>query len=122
METVRDGDFVRLTVADTGVGIAADFLPYVFEPFRRSGALVDGHVEGLGLGLAIVRHLVELHGGSVTASSDGVGHGASFVVRLPSVASCVVGSRLKFVPLYDDRDMLRSMLSTMKMLLFTKSA
>jgi len=87
VETVRDGDFVRLTVADTGVGIAADFLPYVFEPFRRSGALVDGHVEGLGLGLAIVRHLVELHGGSVTASSDGVGHGASFVVRLPSVAA-----------------------------------
>ncbi|PYR68402.1 MAG: hypothetical protein DMF88_09430 [Acidobacteria bacterium] len=87
VETVRDGDFVRLTVADTGVGIAADFLPYVFEPFRRSGALVDGHVEGLGLGLAIVRHLVELHGGSVMASSDGVGHGASFVVRLPSVAA-----------------------------------
>ena len=87
VETARDGDFVRLTVTDTGVGIPPDFLPYVFEPFRRSGALVDGHVEGLGLGLAIVRHLVELHGGNASASSDGPGRGASFVVRLRGVAA-----------------------------------
>jgi signal transduction histidine kinase len=86
VETSRDGEFVRLIVADTGVGIAPDFLPYIFEPFRRSGALVDGHVEGLGLGLAIVRHLVELHGGSVSAASDGEGRGATFVVRLRGVA------------------------------------
>jgi signal transduction histidine kinase len=86
VETSRDGEFVRLVVADTGVGIAPDFLPFVFEPFRRSGALVDGHVEGLGLGLAIVRHLVELHGGSVSAASDGEGRGALFTVRLRGVA------------------------------------
>ncbi|HEY6211368.1 MAG TPA: HAMP domain-containing sensor histidine kinase, partial [Vicinamibacterales bacterium] len=85
VESERDGEFVRLTIADTGVGISPDFLPHVFEPFRRSGALVDGHVEGLGLGLAIVRHLVELHGGHVSASSDGPGRGARFVVRLRGV-------------------------------------
>jgi signal transduction histidine kinase len=86
VETSRDADFVRVIVADTGVGIAPDFLPSVFEPFRRSGAMMDRHVGGLGLGLAIVRHLVELHGGSVTASSDGAGRGTTVVVRLPASA------------------------------------
>ena len=87
VQTTRDGDFVRLTVSDDGVGIDRDFLPYVFDPFRRSSSLAEGHVGGLGLGLAIVRHLVELHGGTVEAMSDGAGTGATFVVRLPAVTT-----------------------------------
>ena len=68
---------------DSGSGIEAAFLPHVFERFRQDGikARSEG---GLGLGLAIVRHLVELHGGSVTAHSEGIGLGAVFTVRFPS--------------------------------------
>ena len=76
-------DDVEVAVNDTGEGITADFLPFVFEPFRQADAkLVRGH-GGLGLGLAISRQLVELHGGTISANSDGVGQGATFVVRLP---------------------------------------
>jgi PAS domain S-box-containing protein len=78
-----DDDKVEVVVSDTGEGIAAEFLPFLFEPFRQADAkLVRGH-GGLGLGLAISRHLVELHGGTVRAESAGVGRGATFVVRLP---------------------------------------
>jgi len=65
------------------VGIAPDFLPFVFERFRQADAGSRRRYGGLGLGLAIVRHIVELHGGSVTASSDGEGSGSTFRVRLP---------------------------------------
>ena len=74
---------VRVSVADTGQGIAPEFLPYVFQRFRQADngpARVHG---GLGLGLAIVRHLVELHGGRVSANSDGLGKGATFTITLP---------------------------------------
>ncbi len=73
---------VAIAVADTGAGIDPAFLPHIFEPFRQ-GMTADPH-RGLGLGLSIVRHLVELHGGSITAASEGVGLGARFVVRLPA--------------------------------------
>jgi CheY-like chemotaxis protein/two-component sensor histidine kinase len=76
-------DDVEVAVIDTGNGITADFLPFVFEPFRQADAkLARGH-GGLGLGLAISRQLVELHGGTIRANSDGMGQGATFVVRLP---------------------------------------
>jgi signal transduction histidine kinase len=78
-----DGE-IEVAISDTGMGIAADFLPFVFEPFRQADArLARGH-GGLGLGLAISRQLIELHGGTVRASSDGLGAGAAFVVRLPA--------------------------------------
>ena len=70
-------------MADTGQGIRADFLRHVFERFRQADATATRSHGGLGLGLAIVRHLVELHGGTVGASSEGEGKGASFHVRLP---------------------------------------
>jgi PAS domain S-box-containing protein len=75
---------VELVVSDTGVGIAPDFLPHVFERFRQGDARVTRAHGGLGLGLAIVRHLTEMHGGSAAAVSAGEGKGATFIVRLPT--------------------------------------
>lgn len=76
---------VILTVTDTGEGIDADFLPHVFDRFRQAEGSISRRQGGLGLGLAVVRHLVELHGGRVSASSDGKGKGATFTVELPLV-------------------------------------
>ncbi|MGH8865609.1 MAG: ATP-binding response regulator, partial [Burkholderiales bacterium] len=79
----REGTHVRVTVHDSGEGISAEFLPHVFDRFRQAdGATTRAH-GGLGLGLAIVRHLVELHGGTVHAGSEGKGQGSTFTVRLP---------------------------------------
>jgi PAS domain S-box-containing protein len=75
---------VEVTVTDTGAGIPPRFLPYVFERFRQADDSISRSQGGLGLGLAIVRHLVELHGGTVEALSEGEGKGSRFVVRLPA--------------------------------------
>ncbi|HEY9664023.1 MAG TPA: response regulator, partial [Allocoleopsis sp.] len=72
-----------LVVRDTGIGIKPEFLPYVFDRFRQSDGSTTREFRGLGLGLAIVRQVVELHGGTVQAESDGEGQGARFTVRLP---------------------------------------
>src|SRR6185295_18881930 len=77
------GSHVEIHVADNGEGISPEFLPYVFDRFRQADASAARFRGGLGLGLAIVRHLVELHGGSVSARSDGKGKGATFTVLLP---------------------------------------
>lgn len=74
---------VEIVVSDTGIGIAPDFLPHVFERFRQADSRSARQYTGLGLGLAIVRNLVELHGGTVSATSGGEGQGATFRVRLP---------------------------------------
>jgi len=79
---VKNGD-IELTVSDSGIGIDATFLPYVFDRFRQADASSTRAQSGLGLGLAIVRHLVELHGGTVRAESDGRDAGTRFVMRLP---------------------------------------
>jgi PAS domain S-box-containing protein len=79
----RDNAVALLTVRDTGCGIRPEFLPFVFERFRQADGTTNRAFGGLGLGLAIVRHLVELHGGSVEAHSAGEGQGATFHVRLP---------------------------------------
>lgn len=73
----------RVIVADTGHGISKEFLPHVFERFRQEDSSATRREGGLGLGLAVVKHLVDLHGGTVTAQSDGQGKGATFVVELP---------------------------------------
>ncbi|WP_332983414.1 PAS domain S-box protein [Microcoleus sp. A003_D6] len=76
-------NYVQITVSDTGKGISAEFLPYVFDRFRQADGSITRADSGLGLGLAIVRHLVELHGGTVTAESPGKDKGATFTVKLP---------------------------------------
>jgi len=79
----RSGSSVLVEVIDNGQGIKRQFLPYVFERFRQADSTYTRRIGGLGLGLAIVRHLVELHGGTVTADSQGKGRGSVFTVRLP---------------------------------------
>lgn len=79
----RVGNGARLTVSDTGEGISPEFLPYVFHRFRQEEGSISRKAGGLGLGLAVVRHLVELHGGSVNAASGGPGQGSTFQVDLP---------------------------------------
>ncbi len=76
---------VQIAVSDTGKGIAADFLPHVFDYFRQADSTTTRKFGGLGLGLAIVRHLVELHGGTIQAESQGEGLGATFTVKLPLI-------------------------------------
>ncbi len=82
----RRSGHVHLSVRDSGVGIEPGFLPHVFEPFRQADSGTTRAQGGLGLGLAIVRRLVELHGGSARAESEGPGQGATFVVELPLLA------------------------------------
>jgi PAS domain S-box-containing protein len=79
----RSGTHVELEVEDTGAGIPAEFLPHVFDRFRQADSSNTRGHGGLGIGLAVVRHLVELHGGLVSAASPGTGQGAVFTVRLP---------------------------------------
>jgi signal transduction histidine kinase len=88
-------DVAELSVRDTGIGIEAAFLPHAFEPFRQADASMTREHGGLGLGLAIARHLVELHGGSIAAESAGTGQGTQIVVRLPLAAT--------EVPLHDSQ-------------------
>jgi PAS domain S-box-containing protein len=83
----REGASVEITVSDTGEGIEPEFLPFVFDRFRRFESAPARAHGGLGLGLAIVRHLVELHGGTVSAASRGRGQGATFTVTLPLAAT-----------------------------------
>jgi PAS domain S-box-containing protein len=80
-------EYAQITVSDTGKGISPDFLPYVFDYFRQADGTTTRKFGGLGLGLAIVRHLVELHGGIVQATSPGEGQGATFTVKLPLIAA-----------------------------------
>ncbi|HEY9643108.1 MAG TPA: response regulator, partial [Coleofasciculaceae cyanobacterium] len=109
---------IQLSVSDTGQGIAPDFLPHVFDYFRQADSTTTRRFGGLGLGLAIVRYLVELHGGTVAAASPGEGQGATFTVKLPAIAAASLqqtdtlsspGSEVKFNGLQvlvvdDDRD------------------
>src|SRR5207245_1636670 len=88
----RAESHVELTVSDTGEGISADFLPHVFERFRQGDSSTTRAHGGLGLGLGIVRHLVELHGGTVTARSGGENLGAEFTVSLPLQAGATASA------------------------------
>ena len=91
---VRVDSQAEITVSDTGEGISSEFLPHVFERFLQADSTSTRQHSGLGLGLAIVRHLVEMHGGTVSAASDGEGRGATFTLRLPLTAVRVTGDLL----------------------------
>jgi CheY-like chemotaxis protein len=79
----RVDSHVEVAVSDTGIGISPEFLPHVFERFRQGDAGIARERGGLGLGLSIARQLTEMHGGTIDAASDGVGHGATFRVKMP---------------------------------------
>jgi len=123
VQIARSGDMVELTVRDTGQGIARDFLPYLFDRFRQADASASRRHGGLGLGLALVRQIVELHGGTVNASSAGANRGSAFVVRLPIASATMMVSTPAAEPVTlkgihilivdddeDGRDMLRTAL------------
>ncbi|MEW6130639.1 MAG: PAS domain S-box protein [Acidobacteriota bacterium] len=80
----RIGSEIQITVSDSGQGIQPDFLPFIFDRFRQSDGTSTRAHGGLGLGLAIVRHLIEIHGGTVRADSAGEGQGATFTIKLPA--------------------------------------
>jgi signal transduction histidine kinase len=86
VELVEEDGEAAIRVTDTGIGIPGDFLPFVFDRFRQADSSMSRRHSGLGLGMAIVRHLVELHGGTVSAESEGEGKGATFRLRLPKRA------------------------------------
>ncbi|WLI90880.1 response regulator [Massilia sp. R2A-15] len=123
--SMRDDDHhnqVLLTVRDTGVGIAPDLLPHVFDVFVQGSITIDRSQGGLGIGLALVRRLVELHGGSVSADSNGAGEGSTFTIRLPrttAVAASVphaaqaVDAGKPTVLLIEDNEDGREMMATM---------
>lgn len=88
----HQGDDALLRVEDTGAGIDQEFLPFVFDQFKQGTGGMSRKHGGLGLGLSVVRQLIDLHGGSVTAESEGVGHGAAFALRLPTEIAPPSGS------------------------------
>ncbi|MBD2120928.1 ATP-binding protein [Trichocoleus sp. FACHB-262] len=94
----RLDSYAQITVSDTGQGIVPDFLRHVFDSFRQADATTTRKFGGLGLGLAIVRHLVELHGGTVGVESPGVGMGATFTVRLPLMPTQAIATQNRQSP------------------------
>jgi PAS domain S-box-containing protein len=87
LRTEGDAERVRIIVSDNGEGIEPEFLPYVFDRFRQADTSVTRRFGGLGLGLSLVKQLTELHGGTISATSEGAGRGATFIVMLPRLAA-----------------------------------
>ncbi len=83
VQTKRTDSGIEVQVTDSGRGIDADFLPLIFDPFSQAKPFIGGNQKGLGLGLSIVRQIVELHGGNISASSAGCNQGATFTVQIP---------------------------------------
>ena len=90
IKTTRANDRLRISVSDTGRGISPDFLPFVFDRFRQEDSTSTRRHDGLGLGLAIVRQLAELHGGEVSAESEGEDKGSTFIISLPIIQTDAV--------------------------------
>ncbi|HSY41350.1 MAG TPA: response regulator, partial [Polyangia bacterium] len=118
IEARRQGGELVLTVRDTGIGISAELLPHVFDMFTQERQAADRSRGGLGIGLTIVRNLVERHGGTVQAESKGLGQGSEFTVRLPvaseepaavdysSAPNPVAGARQRILVVDDNEDAL----------------
>jgi CheY-like chemotaxis protein len=99
VELVRNDRQLTLSVRDTGIGMSADFLPRAFERFHQADSSTTRSHSGVGLGLAIARHLVQLHGGTVEARSAGKGQGSTFIVRLPLMAGASPATHGSLAPL-----------------------
>lgn len=126
----RDGDKAVVAVRDSGIGIPASFLPTIFDMFSQVDRSVERATGGLGIGLALVKGLVEMHGGTVTAASDGPGMGSEFTVRLPAPAACSeaepgpesatdphpIGARWRILVVDDNRDSAESMVEMLRLL------
>jgi CheY-like chemotaxis protein len=97
VQLMRVNSHVEITVRDNGQGIGADFLPHVFDRFRQADGTTTRSHGGLGLGLAIVRHLVELHGGTIEATSPGAGLGSTFTVHLPLLSKNALAANARGV-------------------------
>ncbi|HEY5675472.1 MAG TPA: ATP-binding protein, partial [Myxococcales bacterium] len=98
VSAVREGDLVRVKVCDNGAGIDPRLLPHVFDLFIQAKQTLDRSQGGLGIGLTIVRNLVQLHGGKVSARSEGVGRGSEFTVELPALDRIAPGREVAQVP------------------------
>jgi signal transduction histidine kinase/DNA-binding response OmpR family regulator len=96
---------VRVIVADTGIGINGDFIPHIFDRFRQADASTTRAHGGLGLGLAIVRHLVELHHGTIEVESEGKDRGARFTITLPLAKDVIISSAAGETLLYESHDL-----------------
>src|SRR5262249_36461312 len=94
LEAGGDGEFARIAVRDNGIGIPSDMLTHVFDLFAQVETGVDRAHGGLGIGLTLVKRLVELHGGTVEARSDGPGKGSEFIVRLPLTAATAPSAKM----------------------------
>jgi PAS domain S-box-containing protein len=94
----REGEQIAIRVRDSGIGIAPTFLNHVFERFRQADATTTREHGGLGLGLSIVKHLVEQHGGTISVASAGEGHGACFTLRLPRLDNLLPDAAVAAVP------------------------
>jgi signal transduction histidine kinase/DNA-binding response OmpR family regulator len=115
----RSNSHAEIMVSDTGQGISQEFLPHVFDRFRQADGTTTRTHGGLGLGLAIVRHLVELHGGTVRADSPGAGQGATFTVNLPLINSGMDDSeaeRAHSAPVEVEAPVLNSLLDGLRVL------
>jgi signal transduction histidine kinase/CHASE1-domain containing sensor protein/ActR/RegA family two-component response regulator len=93
VKVTQAGNAVEVSVSDSGQGINKEFMPYVFDRFRQADSTTTRQHGGLGLGLAIARHLVEIHGGSIRAESPGIGRGATFPIRLPVMETAVSATK-----------------------------
>ena len=98
LEAVREGGLALIQVKDTGKGIKREFLPHIFEYFRQEDSSTTRQFGGLGLGLAIVSNIVEMHNGTVTADSAGEGQGATFSIKLPIIPSPILLDDSNLVP------------------------
>jgi signal transduction histidine kinase/CheY-like chemotaxis protein len=116
------GTNARITVRDTGMGIRPDFLPYIFERFRQADSTITKSQRGLGLGLAITRHLVERHSGSIEAESAGEGKGSAFRVTLPKLRRAAADEALEPRPRSGDAAALGAPLQGLRILVVDDDA